>query len=273
MNDLYMFNSEFVEIWPRCLIDANGSLEGREFRNSEWMLRDKKSGQFPYSLDIPGGLRRVGELDCDDLTAARMREIAQVFLESLNHDVDLAIWSGSSSVANTHSLQQLADYGLDAGDYALVSGLPLTSEPSVLWFAGFDRYQRSLWMQRDAGRAWLAMQAAALADGVVLEAISGFRSHFYQFGIFDRKLARGITIPEILNVNAAPGFSEHHSGLALDIGTPEEPPAEESFELTPAFTWLCSHARRFGFVMSYPRDNPHGITYEPWHWAFAGSCA
>lgn len=71
---------------------------------------------------------------------------------------------------------------------------------------------------------------------------------------------------EILNVNAAPGYSEHHGGRALDIGTPGEPPAEESFEHTPAFAWLTRHAGDFGFVMSYPRGNPHGIVYEPWHW-------
>ena len=72
----------------------------------------------------------------------------------------------------------------------------------------------------------------------------------------------------ILQVNAAPGFSEHHSGLALDIGTPGEPPAEETFEHTAAFAWLQSDAGQHGFAMSYPRDNPNGIVYEPWHWRF-----
>ena len=77
-----------------------------------------------------------------------------------------------------------------------------------------------------------------------LEAISGYRSHDYQLGIFERKLARGQTVDEILTVNAAPGYSEHHSGCALDIGTPDEPPAEESFEQTPAFAWLRGQRRR-----------------------------
>ena len=114
------------------------------------------------------------------------------------------------------------------------------------------------------------MQAAAQADGAVLEAISGYRSHAYQLGIFERKRERGLAVDDILQVNAAPGFSEHHSGLALDIGTPDEPPAEESFEVTSAFEWLSKHAADHGFVMSYPRDNPHGIVYEPWHWRFNG---
>jgi len=109
-----------------------------------------------------------------------------------------------------------------------------------------------------------------MRDGVVLEAISGYRSHDYQLGIFDRKLARGLAVAEILAVNAAPGYSEHHSGRALDIGAPDEPAAEESFERTPAFAWLRDNAAAHGFVMSYPRDNPHGIVYEPWHWCWRG---
>ena len=76
------------------------------------------------------------------------------------------------------------------------------------------------------------------------------------------------TIEQILKVNAAPGFSEHHSGRAIDIGTPNEPAAEESFESTDAFKWLCQNASMFGFQLSYPRNNPHKINYEPWHWCW-----
>ena len=150
----------------------------------------------------------------------------------------------------------------------------MASAPASTWspsrrgcrFAGFDRYRRPLWLHVAAARAWQHMCEAALRDDVVLEAISGYRSHDYQLGIFERKLARGQSVDEILAVNAAPGYSEHHSGLALDIGAPGEPPAEESFEATSAFAWLTANAGDFGYVMSYPRDNPHGIVYEPWHW-------
>jgi D-alanyl-D-alanine carboxypeptidase len=165
-------------------------------------------------------------------------------------------------------LDRLDALGLDEG-YGEASGLPLVPEPTLLDFAGFDRYRRPLWLHPSATRAWLHMHDAALREGVVLEAISGYRSHDYQLGIFERKLARGLTVDEILTVNAAPGYSEHHSGYALDIGTPDEPPAEESFERTPAFAWLRDNAGGYGFAMSYPRGNPYGIVYEPWHWAFA----
>ena len=162
---------------------------------------------------------------------------------------------------------RLEALGLD-NSYGERTGLPLVAEPAVLTFAGVDRYRRTLWLVSLAARAWRSMQAAAMRDGVVLEAISGYRSHDYQLGIFERKLARGLSVEEILTVNAAPGYSEHHSGRALDIGTLDEPPAEESFENTAAFAWLRGNAGGYGFVMSYPRGNPHGIVYEPWHWRF-----
>ena len=157
---------------------------------------------------------------------------------------------------------------LDQAEYAGRSGLALVAEPQWLALAGFDRWRRPLWLRPGAARAWRAMQRAAALDGVALDAISGYRSHDYQLGIFERKLARGQSVAQILQVNAAPGFSEHHGGDALDIGTPGDRPAEESFEATAAFAWLGEYAGRHGFGLSYPRGNPHGIVYEPWHWRF-----
>ena len=152
--------------------------------------------------------------------------------------------------------------------YADDSGLPLQPEPCLLHFAGRDRFGRPLWLRRGAAQGWRRMRLQAAREGIALDAISGFRSHAYQLGIFERKLARGLSVTEILKVNAAPGFSEHHSGHALDIGTPGDAPAEESFEATDAFAWLQVHAGGHGFHLSYPRDNPHGIVYEPWHWCW-----
>jgi D-alanyl-D-alanine carboxypeptidase len=67
-------------------------------------------------------------------------------------------------------------------------------------------------------------------------------------------------------VNAYPGHSEHHTGRAIDLGAPSVAPLEEEFENTPEFAWLRARAGSFGFQMTYPRSNVHGIVYEPWHW-------
>ena len=115
--------------------------------------------------------------------------------------------------------------------------------------------------------AWQEMLQAASADGVTLMLVSGFRSIEYQAGLIQKKLDAGQSLSEILAVNAAPGFSEHHSGRAIDIATPGSRPLTEEFEHSAAFAWLERNAARFGFSMTYPRDNPQGFIYEPWHWA------
>ncbi|MEX0900854.1 MAG: M15 family metallopeptidase [Gammaproteobacteria bacterium] len=119
-----------------------------------------------------------------------------------------------------------------------------------------------------AAAAWRAMHEAAAADGIELIVVSAFRSITYQHGIIQRKLDAGQTPEQILAVSAPPGYSEHHSGRALDLTTPGSPVLEEAFADTDAFRWLQKHAGRYGFVLSYPPGNPHGFTYEPWHWAW-----
>jgi D-alanyl-D-alanine carboxypeptidase len=86
--------------------------------------------------------------------------------------------------------------------------------------------------------------------------------------IIRRKLARGQSIEKILTVSAVPGCSEHHTGRALDLGAPGHLKLEDSFARTREFRWLRRHAADFGFFLSYPRNNPQRIAYEPWHWCW-----
>lgn len=131
---------------------------------------------------------------------------------------------------------------------------------------GLDIFDREVFMHKTALRAWLAMQSAALQDGVELQLVSAYRSVEYQKNLFLKKLNAGISITDILKVNAAPGYSEHHTGQALDLTCPGSDCLEESFEATPAFAWLQGHAADHSFFMSYPRENEHQLLYEPWHW-------
>lgn len=150
--------------------------------------------------------------------------------------------------------------------YGIERGLPLQPEALVLEVARVVSDGRRIELEPAAAAAWRAMVVAAGSEGITLLLISGFRSVQRQQEILERKLAAGETIGSILRVNAAPGYSEHHTGRAVDIGTPGCPPLEERFEETPAYGWLSRNADRFGFSLSYPRNNPNGIIYEPWHW-------
>ncbi len=80
--------------------------------------------------------------------------------------------------------------------------------------------------------------------------------------------AAGQNWEEIFRVSAPPGCSEHHTGRAVDIGTPHCKVLDEEFEQTEAFDWLVRFAGKFGFRLSYPRGNSCGYAYEPWHWCF-----
>jgi len=145
---------------------------------------------------------------------------------------------------------------------------PLHCECEDLVSIGLDMFGREQRLERGAAAKWQAMVAAARHDEIVLVAVSGFRSFDYQRKIIERKLAAGLAIDQIVSVSALPGFSEHHTGRAIDVGTPGCPPVTEEFEQTPAFDWLTRRGREFGFWMTYPRDNPSGVIYEPWHWVF-----
>ncbi len=258
-----MFNTAHVELWPAGLLRAHRGQDARILARATRVLRRKRDGRYlaarlPEGMAglLPGWRREPGVAEALALLQQQ---------ESRPPRQPLAV-----DQLPLHGLAGcLRQLGIDADGYARRTGLALVPEPARLSFAGMDRYRRALWLTAGAARAWQRMREAARREGVVLEAISGYRSHDYQLGIFARKRARGQQVEQILQVNAAPGYSEHHSGLALDIGTPGEPPAEETFEDTDAFQWLQAHAAAHGFYMSYPRDNPHGIVYEPWHWRFA----
>ncbi|MDO8542876.1 MAG: D-alanyl-D-alanine carboxypeptidase family protein, partial [Opitutaceae bacterium] len=126
----------------------------------------------------------------------------------------------------------------------------------------------SVLLAKPAAAAWFDLHRAAAKDGIELLPISGFRSVDRQVEIVGEKVAGRQPLAEILRTVAAPGFSEHHTGRALDIGSPEDVELDEDFARTTAFGWLERHAAQFGFRLSYPRDNPHGIGYEPWHWCW-----
>ena len=227
-----LINTPDIELWPARLLRARSNHDARILSRARTVLRRKRDGRF-LAADLREGLmplvhdlrRQPGldaALDALDAHPAHLRP-------GIEH-------VGTLPLARLQ--ERLHALGLDDG-YAQRSGLALVAEPDWLASAGFDRYRRPLWLREAASR-----------EDVILEAISGYRSHDYQLGIFERKLARGQDVDAILTVNAAPGYSEHHSGLALDIGTLDEPPAEESFEDTRAFAWLRALALVLACVLT-----------------------
>ncbi|MCB0334369.1 MAG: M15 family metallopeptidase [Bdellovibrionales bacterium] len=154
--------------------------------------------------------------------------------------------------------------------YAEDRGLTLQKEAplSELVIHSIDSEGRVFVLHNSAASAWTALVEAAKQDRVTLLPLSGFRSYLYQQRLLERGLKHGKTISELLKSQAAPGYSEHHTGCAIDIICQDCPALSEDFEKTDAFAWLSKNAANFGFTMSFPRGNSSGFIYEPWHWCY-----
>lgn len=153
-------------------------------------------------------------------------------------------------------------------DYGVDPVRPQFTEATELVEAGVNLLGRMQRLAPPALAAWHELSRTALDEGITLLLISGFRAIDYQADIIRNKLKAGQSIEEILSVSAAPGYSEHHTGCALDIASPGTRPLTTDFDGSPAFAWLESRAASFGFTMTYPPQNAFGFDYEPWHWRF-----
>ena len=119
----------------------------------------------------------------------------------------------------------------------------------------------------------LKMREEAKKDGIYLVFLSGYRSINLQNDIFySLKSIRNQVAAERARVSAPPGYSEHSTGFAIDIGdaNQREKDFETDFENTDAFRWLIKNAAKFHFKLSFHKDNKY-IDYEPWHWRYEGS--
>ncbi len=149
-------------------------------------------------------------------------------------------------------------------------GLTLYAEadPSLLVTIAINDEGREYQLLPEAAAAWHAMQAAALRGGYQLIVQSAYRSVTRQIALIQHKLNDGFNINDILTSIAPPGYSEHHTGRAIDIASLLHPTLDESFATTAEFVWLTEHAHAFGFTLSYPLGNTSGYVFEPWHWCW-----
>ena len=125
-----------------------------------------------------------------------------------------------------------------------------------------------------------AMTDDAKKDNIVLTVLSGFRSVSEQKELYNSKIksfeSQGYST-EASKIYAnqyiqPPGASEHHTGLAIDLGTEGVLPLDEKFSETSAYKWLKENAAQYGFIERYPNDKTDitGVSWEPWHFRYVG---
>lgn len=160
----------------------------------------------------------------------------------------------------------IAGDSVPSGGWTTHLSYPLSTEPALQPING-------QLLQPAAAEAFRNMAEAAWADGVRIVLLSGFRSQAHQAQLFYGVAARrGISLHERARVSAPPGFSEHHTGYAIDVADGWNPSRlSQSFAESRAGRWMMANAQRFCFELSFPRGNAQGIAYEPWHWRYVGS--
>ena len=127
-------------------------------------------------------------------------------------------------------------------------------------------------MRKEASNALEDMYAAASEAGVPFRIQSSYRSYTTQLRVKANSVSRlGQTVSDQRSARA--GYSEHQTGLAVDLTTPQgRCTLEACFADTPEGEWLADNAWRFGFILRYleGKSDIHGYVFEPWHFRFVG---
>lgn len=114
--------------------------------------------------------------------------------------------------------------------------------------------------------AFQEMQNAAARDGIRLTIVSGYRSYTRQEALYNKYVAKDGKA-EADRYSARPGYSEHQSGLAMDLNS-----VDDSFAYTKEAKWIAENCSKYGFIIRYPKgkESITGYIYEPWHVRYLG---
>lgn len=126
---------------------------------------------------------------------------------------------------------------------------------------------------KEANDAYISMWNAANKEGLILIVNSSFRSYASQEKVYNSiKNTKGIK--EADKTSARPGYSEHQTGLSIDVFEKNNQ-TTATFKDSLAYTWLQENAYKYGFIERYPegKENITGYSSEAWHWRYVGETA
>lgn len=131
-------------------------------------------------------------------------------------------------------------------------------------------YARSgMQLVKEAKEAFETLSENAKKEGMNVIAMSSYRSYDYQVNLYNNYVAQdGKEAAD--KYSARPGYSEHQTGLAVDVYNLDLP--YTSFEETEEFTWMQENAYKYGFILRFPKDKVDitGYQYESWHYRYVG---
>ena len=136
-----------------------------------------------------------------------------------------------------------------------------------------DTYRREEYLDQEAAASLNELISAASQAELTLQPISGFRTVKDQQELFDKQVQKYGSVEAAAKLSAPPGYSEHHTGYAIDIGDRSQPDLDLklAFKDSAAYRWLTANAAQHGFELSFPPKNAQGVSFEPWHWRYVGT--
>lgn len=157
----------------------------------------------------------------------------------------------------------------------MIKGQKITADTASLDDDGAKGVISPQFLPEDVFQAYQLLDQALykkIRKHLIIE--SGYRSPAYQLiTLFAFLLHHNFDTDKVFKLVAFPGYSEHGfpPRQALDLMTKEGIPTIDKpldFVNTKEYKWLLDNANNYGFYLSYPENNPDGITFEPWHWHY-----
>ncbi|WP_249435810.1 M15 family metallopeptidase [Paenibacillus sp. Marseille-Q4541] len=199
-----------------------------------------------------------GDTEVDSIMAMRAQNSLQSNVEKQG---DLSVVTNAEAMTVIVNKQRSLPEGYEPSDLV---------EPNVPF--SFDGPHEKRHLRKEAAGALEQLFAAAENDGIELRAVSGYRSYQRQVSVYNSSVERNGE-EYAARVSAKPGYSEHQTGLSIDVSSPSVGNViEEVFGDSEEGKWLKEHAPEYGFVIRYPegREETTGYVYEPWHIRYVG---
>lgn len=182
------------------------------------------------------------------------------------------------TTVNTHNNYNKYDYNIETDlnkDYLLMVNkyyhLPENYEPEdLVTVSNKYYYGENHKLRKIAYDAFIDMWNAAQKENIYLIMNSSYRSYETQVKVYDNyKNTKGTSYAD--KIAARPGYSEHQTGLALDIFSKENT-TTSNFKNSTAHVWLQNNAHYYGFIERYQEEwkDITGFAEEAWHWRYVG---
>ena len=129
--------------------------------------------------------------------------------------------------------------------------------------------KNTLRMNSVAYEAFIKMAQDIEKEDMHIRIVSAYRSYDYQKNLYNNYLKYD-SKDKVDSYSARPGFSEHQTGLAIDIDN--RVVDYNNFHITIEFNWMRDNAYKYGFILRYPQGKEMitGYKYEPWHYRYVG---